>query len=253
MNIIESCKNHVKTIKFNRPERKNAVNLQMYQELTNILNKDALDDNIIITIITGVGEYFSSGNDLKSAMENTRSIDNITENVEIFNKMINTFINYPKILIAVVNGPAIGIGATLPTLCDIIYASNKAFFDTPFIKMGLCLEGTCSFSYPFNLGRSKASELILLNHRLSAEEAYKFGMISEVIPHTEIDNFIEKLHRHGNLPVKGVTVNKKLLMMNFKTILKESADRESEELVNCVTSSEFLENVISFLNRKSKL
>lgn len=253
MYIIESYKNHVKTIKFNRPERKNAVNLQMYQELTNILNKDALDDNIVITIITGVGEYFSSGNDLKSAMENSVSIDDIADNVEIFKKMVNAFVNYPKILIAVVNGPAIGIGATLPSLCDIIYASNKAFFDTPFIKMGLCLEGTCSFSYPFNLGRSKASEMIFLNHRLSAEEAYKFQLISEVIPHSEIDKFIEKLHSHGNIPVKGAIVNKKLLMMNFKNILQESTDKESQELVNCVTSSEFLENVIKFLNRKSKL
>lgn len=249
--VAQSCKNHVKTIKFNRPERKNAINAEMYQEITNILNKDAVDDNIAVTILTGTGEYFSSGNDMKSAMES--SDFDIDDKVVIFKKFVESFINYPKILIAVVNGPAVGIGATIPTLCDIIYASNTAFFDTPFVKLGLCLEGASSFTYPFNLGRSKASEMIYLNHRLSAEEAYHFGLISEVIPHSRIQQFIEKLHRHGNLSVKGIIVNKKLLMENFKKVLLESGDRESKELIKCVTSPEFLENAISFLNRKSKL
>lgn len=248
--ILQSCKNHVKTIKINRPERKNAVSSEMYEEIANILNKDATDDDILITIITGVGEYFSSGNDLKSAMTGSYKVEDF---LAIFKKMVEAFIHYPKVLIAVVNGPAIGIGATLPALCDIIYASNKASFGTPFVRMGLTLEGASSFTFPFNLGRSKASEMIYLNHKLSAEEAYHFGLVSEVIPHSQLEQFIEKLHRHGNLPVKGIVDNKKLMMDNFKNILFECSDRESKQLQKSVTSPEFLEHTMAFIQKKSKL
>lgn len=247
--VLQSCKNHVRTIKLNRPERKNALNSEMYKEITDILMKDIVNNNIAVTIITGVGEYFSSGNDMRAAFDTPGDPE---EKLAIFKTMVETFINYPKMLIAVVNGPAIGIGATLPALCDVIYASNKAFFDTPFVKLGLCLEGAASFTFPFNLGRSKASEIIYLNHRLSAEEAYQFGLISNIFPHSQIEEFIEKLHRHGNLPVKGIILNKKLLMENFKPILSECAKRESMELYNCITSEEFLKKAIAF-NRKSKL
>lgn len=247
--LLKSCKNHVRTIKINRPERKNALSLEMYKEITNILTKDMYDHNIVVTIITGVGEYFSSGNDMKAAIE---TLSDPEEKLAIFKTMVETFINYPKMLIAVVNGPAIGIGATLPALCDVVYASNKAFFDTPFVKFGLCLEGAASFTFPFILGRSKASEIIYLNHRLSAEEAYQFGLISDIIPHSQIEEFIEKLHRHGNLPVNGIILNKKLLMQHFKPILTECANRESKELYNCATSADFLERAIAFYT-KSKL
>lgn len=247
--LFKNLKKNVRTIRFNRPERKNAMNSLMYEEMDNILRKDATDNNVVITIITGAGEYFSSGYDLKSAT-NTRSINDMLGKLS---NMVETFINYPKILIAVVNGPAFGIGATLPALCDIVYASDKAFFDTPFVKLGICIEAAASFTFPVNLGRSKASEIICLNHRLSAEEAYKFGLISNIIPHSQIDNFIEMLHRHGDLPVDSVIVNKKLLMDNFKNRLIQSADREIKELNNCIKSSEFLEIVTAFVNRKNKL
>lgn len=249
--ILKTCKNKVRTIKINNPERKNALNQQMYQEITKILNEDSTDDNIVITIITGVGEYFSSGQDLKSALENFDG--NPDNSLAILENLIEAFINYPKVLIAVVNGPAFGIGATMPALCDIIYASNKAFFDTPFVKIGLCVEGASSFTFPFNLGRSKASEMIYLNHRLSAEEAHHFGLISDIIPHSQMEQFIEKLHRNGNLPLKHILLNKKILMANFKNILQESSARESAGLYKCITSPTISEHTLAFLNKKSKL
>lgn len=249
--ILSTCKNHVRTIKFNRPGQKNALNLDMYLEIKNILNKDAVDDDIAVTIFTGAGDFFSSGNDLKALME-PKSHD-VDGGLEMFSQMVESFINYPKVLIAVVNGPAIGVGATIPALCDIIYASNKAYFDTPFIKLGLCIEGGSSFTFPHNLGRSKASEMIYLNHRLSADEAHHFGLISEVVPHSQLELFIEKLHRHGNLPIKGIIVNKKLIMANYKAVLSESGRRESKALYDCVTSSEFFDQVVAFISRKSKL
>nr|CAI5870218.1 unnamed protein product [Callosobruchus analis] len=81
---------------------------------------DASDDNIVVTIITANGDYFTSGNDMKRAMDKTR--DPI-EQASAFGEVVDAFILYPKPLIAVVNGPAIGVGATLATMCDVAFVS----------------------------------------------------------------------------------------------------------------------------------
>ncbi|KAG5878618.1 hypothetical protein JTB14_019521 [Gonioctena quinquepunctata] len=246
--LIESYRDGVKTIKFNRPDKKNAITQIMYRKLGNILNEDAKDDKIVITIITGVGDYFSSGNDLKSSLESDTETG-----LKTVKDMVDAFINYPKLLIAVVNGRAIGIGATLPVLCDIVYATENALFDTPFVRMGLCLEGCSSYTFPYILGRSKAAEVLYLNHKLSAQEAYQFGLVSKVIPNSQLDSFIDDLHKHGTLPVKSLVRNKALLMDNWRTHLKHSNAREFDQLKECVESDDFTNTIMEFMNRKSKL
>nr|XP_023011533.1 enoyl-CoA delta isomerase 2, mitochondrial-like [Leptinotarsa decemlineata]XP_023011540.1 enoyl-CoA delta isomerase 2, mitochondrial-like [Leptinotarsa decemlineata] len=245
--VLQSYRDGVKTIKFNRPEKKNAMCQSMYEEISNILRKDAKDDQIILTIITGVGDYFTSGNDLKSSMENGEQA------MKAVKDMIDTFIEYPKLLIAVVNGKAIGIGATLPILCDIVYATENAEFDTPFVKMGLCVEGCSSYTYPLILGRSKASEVLYLNHKLTATEAHRLGLVSKVIPRLELETFINELHQYGTLPVNSLIRNKSVVMGNLKTQLKEISSREFDMLKECVNSEDFMDAVMTFMSRKSKL
>lgn len=246
--IKTDLKNGVRTIRLNRPERKNAINGDMYKTITEILNEDATNDKVCVTIITGEGDFFSSGNEIKV----TKPEDMFTGLILVEN-MISAFINYPKLLIVVVNGPSIGIGATMVSLCDVVYASDRATFDAPFVKLGLCAEGTSSFTFPFNMGRSKASEVLLLNHKLTAQEAYQFGLISKVIPHEELGSFIESLYKHGNLSMNSIINNKKLIMANFKNILCECNKREFNQLRECMESEDFLNAAMAFLSKKSKL
>lgn len=248
--IILKYRDGVRTIIFNRPDRKNAVSSSMYQTINNVLNEDAIDDRIVVTIITGSHSYFTSGNDLIEAVSQEISVN---DRLNIVKTMINAFINYPKLLIAVVNGPAIGIGATVAALCDIVYATNKAVFDTPFVKLGLCAEAASSFTYPHILGRSKASEVLLLNHKLSAQEAYQFGLISDIIPHSKLNKFIESLYKYGQIPVKSLTRNKQLIIANYKPVLYECVNREMEQLFECVESEDFANAMLTFVNKKSKL
>lgn len=245
-----SYRDGVRTITFNRPEKKNALCASMYQTISRVLTEDAADDKIVVTIITGFGSYFTSGNDLKATISQGISV---SDSLNVVKTMVNAFINYPKLLIAVVNGPAIGIGATMVVLCDIVYASNKAVFDTPFVKLGLCVEAASSFTFPYVLGRSKASEMLLLNYKLSAQEAYRFGLVSDVIPHSSINTFISSLHKYGKIPVKSLKINKQLIMANYKSVLCESNNREIEQLLQCVESEEFIDAATKFFNKKSKL
>lgn len=241
MAIIETFKNGVKTIKLNRPTKKNAFNMEVYKTITRILNEDADNDKIAVTLLTAVGDYFSSGNDMSNS--STQDPDVAIKAVE---DMVEAFINYPKLIICIVNGTAIGIGATLVTLCDIVYASDRAVFDTPFLKLGLCVEGTSSFNFPFILGRSLASEVLFLNRKLTAQEAYDFGLVSRVIPHSELDEFVNDLHKYGNLSVDNIKRNKAAIMENFKKTYSDCNKREFEVLRECINSDEFADAVQKF-------
>lgn len=249
--LIFTQTNGVRLIKFNRPAKKNAINRNMYETLTRVLNEDAENDKIVVTIITGAGDYYSSGTDL---MDTPKNSDNgLEKRFQIVKNTVDAIINYPKLLIAVVNGPAVGIAATTAALCDIVYASDRATFDTPFVKLGLCAEGASSFTFPSILGKSKASEVLLLNHKLTAQEAYQFNFVSKVIPHNEINNFIQSLKQFGQLSPNSVKITKNLITRNFKHILKECNTVECNQLIECSQSEEFINNVMKFMSRKSKL
>ncbi|KAK9739129.1 Enoyl-CoA hydratase/isomerase [Popillia japonica] len=197
-----TLKNGVKIIKFNKPQRKNAINRQIYIKLTETLNQDSLDESVIVTIITGEGEYFTSGNDIKDAMQLSTGADPEAARVEanqVFKNLIQAFINYPKLLIAVVNGPAIGIGATMVGLCDVVYASDRATFHTPFVSLGLCCEGCSSYVFPMNMGRSKASEMLLLGRKITSQEAYASNLIARVIPHEKLEQLFDDLQLYENI------------------------------------------------------
>jgi peroxisomal 3,2-trans-enoyl-CoA isomerase len=251
--VITTLEDGVRIIRINRPQTKNAFDSNVYNTITNTLNTDANDDAVVVTIITGTGEYFSSGFDIKSAMGKFGSGDK--RGVDEIRAMINAFICYPKLLIALVNGPAIGISVTSSALCDIIYASERATFETPFLKLGLCAEGASSYTFPHILGRSKASEMLFLGKKMTAQEAYQFGFVAEIVPDHKFTEFTNELKKLGKkLSVNSVKVNKKLVLNNYKDILREYSERELNQLVECFMSEEFSNGIMNFMSRKkSKL
>lgn len=156
-------------------------------------------------------------------------------------------------IVAVLNGPAIGVAATTLALCDIVYASERAYISTPFVRLGLCAEGTSSYLFPRSLGRSKASELLFLNKPMSAQEAHQSGLVARVIPHQDLEQFVEGLYVYGTLPINSVKVSKKLIMDNLREALTAVNNREFEALEECINSEEFLEIIMKFMSSKSKL
>lgn len=118
--IIETLHGNIKTVRYNKPRRKNAIDSDMYQRVTRILNNAAKDDNVSVMVFTGTGDYFSSGNDLVAA----RDIHGPTF-FNILHDFIEAFIKFPKLLVAIVNGPAVGIAVTTLPLCDVIFAAEN--------------------------------------------------------------------------------------------------------------------------------
>ncbi|XP_054161665.1 enoyl-CoA delta isomerase 2-like [Oppia nitens] len=110
---------------------------------------------------------------------------------ENFRQFVAAFIDFPKPLIAAVNGPAIGAAATTLALVDCAVASDSAYFSTPFSYLGISAEGCSTYTFPQIMGQSMAAQMLYFNHKMSATEALKSGFVSRVIPSAQFDEYIE--------------------------------------------------------------
>lgn len=249
--IIISIKDGIQTIKFNRPLKRNALHHQMYVDLTAALYSAAEDDDVKLTVLTGEGNYYSSGNDLTSAM---RGASNLHESVLTVRNCVDAFISYPKLLVAVVNGPAIGIATTTLGLCDLVYASDKATFSTPFTKLGICVEGCSSYTFPRILGPRKATEVLLLSKEMSAEEAFRYGFVNKVIPHSKLQQEVSAcLAEYSQLSHQSVIVCKQLMKRFDQKELYLANIEEVKCLIERWKSPDSAEALMKFLSRKSKM
>lgn len=209
-------------------------------------------------MLTGAGDFYSSGNDLSSLMREASAAENVNDLLReaIFTcmaSMTRAFYSFPKILIAVVNGPAIGITATTVALCDVIYCSKTAYFYTPFTKLGLCCEGCSSYTFPRILGNSKASEMLLLNHKMTAEEALNFNFVSKVYDPKEVGKVWKEIEKLSELPLESIKVTKGLIKKYDLKVLEEVNKTEAEALVERFASEEAMEAIINFNTKKHKL
>ncbi|KAK4825888.1 hypothetical protein QYF61_003244 [Mycteria americana] len=154
--ILVTTKNNITKIMFNRPDRKNAINHKMYREIIKALEEAGKDDSTI-AVITGNGDYYSSGNDLNNFtnVQPSEMEKMAKEGAVLLKEFVGHFIDFPKPLIAVVNGPAIGICVTVLGLCDIVYASDRATFHSPFSQLGQSPEGCSSYLFPKIMGLAK--------------------------------------------------------------------------------------------------
>ncbi|XP_042318416.1 enoyl-CoA delta isomerase 2-like [Sceloporus undulatus] len=249
--LLVTTKNKITKIMLNRPDKKNAINLVMYREIMQALEEAAEDDSTLI-VITGCGDYFSSGNDLSNFGEDLLEI--LKNNGNWLRNFISHFIDFPKPLIAVVNGPAVGISVTLLGLFDIVYASDKAVFQTPFTQLGQCPEGCSSYTFPKIMGAAKANEMLLFNKKITAEEACARGLVTEVFSDSAFQGEVwTRLNAYANLPKNSLAVSKQLMRSVEKEILHAVASRECDQLLERCFSDECINAIMSFFQKKSKL
>uniref|UniRef100_A0A182J6E9 Enoyl-CoA hydratase n=1 Tax=Anopheles atroparvus TaxID=41427 RepID=A0A182J6E9_ANOAO len=242
-------------VTINNPRKKNALNKQAYQDIADTLNAANKDDSVNVVVLTGTGDFYSSGNDMVSAFTEDGPVEErLARGNAILRDMVRAYISFDKLLIAIINGPAIGIAATTALLCDVVYMVDTAYFYTPFTKLGLCAEGCSSYTFPLLMGRSKASEMLLLNHRMTAEEALQFNVVAGVVKRDEIETKLwPQILEHGTLPIGSIKAGKALINRFQREQLNEANDRETEALLGRYQTEESLNAVMAFMSRKSKM
>lgn len=248
-------------IRLNRPKRYNAITMEMYDGIIEALRRSAEDPDIRFVVFTGNGPYFSSGNDLSNFTRGLELADGDSAKAAeasgaTFRKFVAAFIDFPKPLIGVINGPAYGALFTVLALFDTLIASDKAYFRCPFSTLGMTPEGCSTFTFPKIFGPSLASELLYYSYAMSAEEACKHGFVSRVVPSDQIEAHINDW-LYGE---KGIVKNcysstmyhAKSLMRNEEMRLKlhEVNKNECDLLMQSWLGEDFAEALMKFLSRK---
>uniref|UniRef100_A0AAY4BY62 ACB domain-containing protein n=1 Tax=Denticeps clupeoides TaxID=299321 RepID=A0AAY4BY62_9TELE len=201
-NLLVSTQDQITTITLNRPEKKNAITVEMYTEIIQALDQASKDDSVI-TVITGSGDFYCSGNDLSNFTKIPEGgVEQMARSAaDLLRDYVKAYIDFPKPLIGVINGPAVGISVTVLSLFDVVYATERATFHTPFSNLGQSPEGCSSYTFPKIMGAAKASEMLLFNKKLTAMEACQVGLVTEVFPDSSFHKEVwSRLKSYAKLP-----------------------------------------------------
>ncbi|XP_045722396.1 enoyl-CoA delta isomerase 2 isoform X1 [Mirounga angustirostris] len=253
--LVITSEDHITKIMLNRPAKKNALNTQMYQEIMLALEAASKDDSTI-TVFTGSGDYYSSGNDLTNFTDiPPGGVEEKAKNGAILLRdFVDCFIDFPKPLVAVVNGPAVGISVTVLGLFDLVYASDRATFHTPFSHLGQTPEGCSSYTFPKIMGLAKAVEMLIFGKKLTAGEAYAQGLVTEVFPDSTFEKEVwTRLKAYSKLPRNAMRISKQIIRNHEKEKLHAINAEESSILQERWLSDECVNAVMNFLSQKAKL
>jgi enoyl-CoA hydratase len=243
---------------FNRPDKLNAINMDMIEGLDSMFSDLMNDSDIRVLIITGSGRGFCAGADLMEAMQNAdheafAAADKFLVMVqERFSNFILGLRRIPQPVIAAVNGPSAGGGFTMAMASDIRLAAPSAYFVCSFINIGLS-GGELGSSYflPRLVGVSRASEIIYTGRKVHAEEAEKIGLISQIVePESLLDEAMNLAKIMLGKSPGGLVQTKRVLDRNIDAPSLEAAiDMENRNQTILAVSSEFFKQVSAFTQK----
>lgn len=251
--ILSTIEHGVMTLTLNRPARLNSFNDEMHHQLADCLTQAERDETVRCLLITGAGRGFCAGQDL-----NDRNVDpsgpppDLGDSVERFyNPLVRRLARLPKPVIAAVNGVAAGAGATLALGCDIVIASRSATFVMAFSKLGLVPDCGGSWYLPRLAGRARAMGLALLGDKLSAEQAWQWGMIWQMVEENELADTSLQLARHlAHQPTYGLGLIKQALLASETNTLDEQLTLERDYQRLAGRSDDYREGVSAFLAKR---
>jgi 2-(1,2-epoxy-1,2-dihydrophenyl)acetyl-CoA isomerase len=221
---VDRAANGVVTLTLNRPEKKNAMNAAMFNELLAVFREvnDATADRVLV--ITGAGDAFCSGADLGARGGDTR---HPLARLHWVADIALALHRIPKPVIAKVNGVAAGAGLNLALGCDLIVASEQARFSEIFARRGLTVDFGGSWLLPRLVGMHRAKELAFFADILSAKEAAEMGLVNRVVPASQLDPFVaDWADRLAAGPPLALSMTKRLLTNSFSMTMDEALEAE---------------------------
>ncbi len=180
---------HIATVTINRPEKRNAWSVRLSEEIIEVFSAMEDDPEVLVTLLTGKGEQaFSAGADLGDPK--THRVTSVGEHLATVSPrglpVFNAVTDYPKPVVAAINGFAVGIGCLITLCCDILLASENAELGLPQVPLGIIPAYGGAVRLARYVGRGKAMEMVLLGERITAAEAYRVGLVNKVVPLPEL-------------------------------------------------------------------
>jgi 2-(1,2-epoxy-1,2-dihydrophenyl)acetyl-CoA isomerase len=232
----------VVSVTLNRPERKNAGNGRMWQELRDVLVEVAHDRSDRVLVLTGAGGQFCSGADITdpNGLSGDPEDPGLVR-MRFLGEVMLALHELPKPTIAKIRGVAAGAGLSLALGCDLTVAADGARFSGIFARRGLSVDGGASWLLPRLVGLHKAKELVYFAEMFSAQEAASMGLVNRVLPDSQLDAFVDDWARRlARGPTIALSMTKKLLNNSGNVTMAQALEDEAR----CQTVNSFTDDTV---------
>ncbi len=242
-------------IRFNRPEKMNAIGALTRQQLAEAIKQAERDDAVRVVVLTGSGRAFCSGADVTemaqgAGMRTPEDVGNVLRNE--YMPMLARLRTMPKPVIAALNGPAIGIGASFALACDIRIGTPESYLLEAFVNIGLAPDGGVSWLLPRLAGTGIAYEMFFTGKPLSAADAHRVGVINRIVPADRLEEEVRDLAAQLAAQPRGALAGAKRAVTHaLESSFEQALEFESYLQEAQAASPEFAEGVQSFLARRA--
>jgi enoyl-CoA hydratase/carnithine racemase len=233
--------------RLDRAGKKNALTFAMYGALTEALQQAQADASVRAALITANGETFCAGNDIAEFLKPREDFASAPPS-----RFIDALVAFDKPLVAAVQGPAVGIGATMLLHCDLVYAAPTARLRMPFVSLGLVPEAGSSLLLPRRVGDAVAAEMLLLGAWIDAERARDLRLVNAVVPSVaELGAYArQRAEELAACPPAALRATR-ALMRGDPAALRARIQSEAAAFARCLTSPEAKEAFTAFLERRA--
>lgn len=219
--------------------------------MSELLDQAALNSDVHVVVLKGDNQVFTSGNDVNAFSTRNQSQDGIPATPASI-LFIKSIIQFPKPIIAQVEGMAIGIGSTMLLHCDLIFATPETYFLFPFVNLGLVPEAASTYLLPRIMGPARATELILTGEKISSEKALQYGLINQICAADQIHSMVQqKAKLLAQKPPQALQLSKKLLRDIPVHELLNRVEQESDIFSHCIEQPEFKEALTAFREKRA--
>jgi len=250
--ILTSVVDRVATLTFNRPDKLNALSLDLIKRSVEALNEWSANPQIGCVIVTGAGRAFCAGGDVSTmAQDNAETLEQKIDRLRQMHELSRVLYDMPKVTIASVNGFVMGAGLGVCLACDLRIASGQARFGTAYAKVGYGGDFGTTWLLTQYVGGPKAKELFFLGDIIDANEAHRIGLVNRVVPHdslqSEVSNTASRIAQGPLTSFRYMKANINLASSaDFRTML----DREAETHMRCSMTDDHKEGVRAFMEKR---
>lgn len=250
--ILYAIEGHIAILTLNRPEAKNAFSPEMITLWNQFLNEARVNDTVRVIIVTGKGDTFCSGGDIRDMAEGKlQSWDMKNFLWEGVHRIILTLEDLDKPVIAAINGAAMGAGLDMALMCDLRVCSDRAKLAESYIMMGLIPGDGGAYFLPRLVGTAKALELLLTGDGIDHQEAERIGLVNRVVPHARLmKEAIALAEKIVNKPPLAIRMMKRAVYQSQTATLRSHLDHISSHMAILSETYDHREAARAFLERR---
>jgi 2-(1,2-epoxy-1,2-dihydrophenyl)acetyl-CoA isomerase len=243
-------------IQLNRPEKMNAIGALTRKQLGEAIKQAERDEAVRVVVLTGSGRAFCSGADVtemggEGGMRTPEDVGNVLR--DEYMPMLTRLRTMPKPVIAAMNGPAVGIGASYALACDIRIATPEAYLLEAFVNIGLAPDGGVSWLLPRLAGTGIAYEMFFTGKPLQAVDAHRLGLINRIVPAEKLEAEVRELASQlASQPRQAMAAAKRAVNHALESSYEEALEFESYLQEAQAASPEFAEGVQAFMAKRAK-